>query len=409
MGILKMNAMPRIKTKQSFHQQVTTSTAPVVRAEGSAPPIAKPAAHLYFVNAPVDYLIIGLGSILTYVGMVTAFGSDAVPLAGTLAGMLVYVVNFPHFAATNYRLYHNKENIRQYPITAIVIPWIVLAAMIGSFFSPDRIAVAFLMIFLLWSPYHFSGQTLGITLIYARRAGFFVDKWERFTLSNVIYASFLYMTARGEAISAASDLILPPEYSIERYRLGLPMWVSQVILSWLVINALAFLALVIIWCRQNKRILPPIVLLPVITQIVWFIPGSYCKSFYMFVPMFHSLQYLLIAWSLQLKEKMDLQKITPSVNYVVRESARWGAINLGLGYVLFSAIPFVLHYVMKNAFDLDYQPIFVLGIVIAGVQVHHFFVDGVIWKLKKKTVASPLMVNLDDLIHARPAPALQGA
>lgn len=401
--------MPRIKNKQSFQQAVTISPSLNVRPEPVAvPSAAKPQQHLYFVNAPVDYLVIGLGSILTYVALVTFFNTEAVPLASAIAGWLVYVVNFPHFAATNYRLYHNKENIQQYPITALVIPWVIVAGMIGSFYSPQFIAVNFLMIFLYWSPYHFSGQTLGITLIYARRAGLFVGKWERFTLSNLIYSSFLFMTARGEAITAASDLILPPEYSIERYRLGLPMWVSNIILGWLVINALGFLFLIVKWCQEQRRMLPPIVLLPVVTQLIWFIPGSYCKSFYLFVPMFHSLQYLLIAWSLQLKEKMDMLKITPSVNYVVKESVRWGAINLVLGLLLFSWIPIALHAILKNVFDLDYPYIFVLGIMIAGVQIHHFFVDGVIWKLKKKTVASPLMVNIDDLIHAPPGPPALG-
>ncbi len=396
--------MPRVKNKQTFQQPVTFSPATAVRSEAVAKaPVVKPQTHLYFVNAPVDFLVIGLGSILTFLTLLAAFGTEAVPLAGTIAGWLVYVVNFPHFAATNYRLYHNKDNIRQYPITALVIPWVILAGMIGSFYSPNYIAVTFLMIFLYWSPYHFSGQTLGITLIYARRAGFFVGKWERFTLSNLIYSSFLFMTARGEAITAASDLILPPEYSIERYRLGLPMWISNVILGWMIINAIGFVFLIIKWCQEQRRTLPLIVLLPVVTQLVWFIPGSYCKSFYLFVPMFHSLQYLLIAWSLQLKEKMDMRKITPSVNYVVKESIRWGAINLVLGMMLFTWIPVALHFILKEVFDLDYPYLFVLGIMIAGVQIHHFFVDGVIWKLKKKTVSSPLMVNLDDLIHVHPS------
>ena len=41
------------------------------------------------------------------------------------------------------------------------------------------------------------------------------------------------------------------------------------------------------------------------------------------------------------------------------------------------------------------------GIVLAAIQIHHFFVDGVIWKLKSSSVSSPLMVNLDDLIHEK--------
>lgn len=402
--------MPRMKTKQSFTQTVATTTSVAMPSSASAAPkAAPPQQHLYFVNAYVDYLVVGLGSIFAFIALLFTYGTESALWAAQLALALQIVINHPHFAATNYRLYHNRENIMQYPITALVIPWIILAVVIGSFYSPKFIAPIFYKVFMYWSPYHFSGQTLGVTLIYARRAGFFVGKWERFTLSNVIYSSFLYMTARGDMITAATDIVLPAMSDVDQYRLGLPIWVSQVILVWMIVNAVGFTCLVIKWCQEQKRMLPPIVLLPLVTQLIWFIPGAFVKSFYLFVPMFHSLQYLLIAWSLQLKEKMDVEKITPSVGYVVKETARWGLINLILGGILFWAIPTGLYYIFRNDLGWNFSDVFVLAIIGAGVQVHHFFVDGVIWKLKKKTVSSPLMVNLDDLIHAPAQPRLQGA
>lgn len=409
--------MPRIKSKQNFQQAVTT---PMARNVSPAPTVGpstvKPQQHLYFVNAPIDFFIIGFGSIIAFVVFLLVYGTESVVWAGQLAFAMQIVINHPHFAATNYRLYHNKDNIMQYPITALVIPWLILAVVIGSFYSPDFIAVIFYKVFMFWSPYHFSGQTLGITLIYARRAGFFVGKWERFTLSNLIYGSFLFMTARGDMITAATDLFLNTQNmdnqqyrDVLQYRLGLPTWVPNVILVWMILNGTAFLALVGKWCMEQRRMLPPIVLLPVVTQIVWFIPGSFIRSFYLFVPMFHSLQYLFIAWSLQLKEKMDLEKITPSVGYVVKETARWGLINLVLGLILFWGIPSVVYTFILQAYDPRFSLAFVLAIVGAGVQVHHFFVDGVIWKLKKKTISSPLMVNLDDLMHPHAPMQLKGA
>lgn len=403
--------MPRVKNKPSFQQTVTTLPPKPAVAPVAVPSAAKPAQHLYFVNAPVDYLIIGLASIVTFAAFFLIYGdSKTVLWVAPLALTMQYIINHPHFAATNYRLYHNKENIMQYPFTALVIPWLILAAVIGSFYSPDYIAVIFYKVFMYWSPYHFSGQTLGISLIYARRAGFFVGKWERFTLSQTIYSTFLYMTANGDVITAATDLVLSTKsYDVDQIRLGLPGWVPYFILGWLIINAMGFTYLVVKWSIAQRRVLPPIVVLPLLTQFVWFIPGSYCPSFYLFVPMFHSLQYLLIAWSLQLKEKMDLLKITPSVGYVVRETARWGLINGFLGWLLFWGIPLGLYHLFSTEFGWSYTETFVLGIIGAGVQVHHFFVDGVIWKLKKKTIASPLMVNLDDMIHPAQLPPLKGA
>jgi hypothetical protein len=96
---------------------------------------------------------------------------------------------------------------------------------------------------------------------------------------------------------------------------------------------------------------------------------------------------------------MDLEQIPPSKGYVVRETARWGLINLAIGAALFYAIPIGLHRLLTDGWGLQYSELFVVGIITVAVQVHHFFVDGVIWKLKRKTVASPMMVNLDDLIH----------
>ena len=36
-----------------------------------------------------------------------------------------------------------------------------------------------------------------------------------------------------------------------------------------------------------------------------------------------------------------------------------------------------------------------VAVIIAGVQIHHFFVDGVIWKLRNPRVANPLTVGWD--------------
>jgi hypothetical protein len=399
---------PRPKTKQSFQQMVTvpvTSPAAVVAKSTStaAIPPAKPAQHLYFVNGFVDYAMIGMGSTLACLAafLISQAGNESTVLAWSIAlsSWLMWAVNHPHFMATSYRLYHSKENIRQYPITALIIPWVIVAGVVGSFISKDFVAPLFVKVFLIWSPYHFSGQTLGITLIYARRAGFFVGKWERFSLSNFIFGTFLVNTARGESAVDAASLPTQSYYDIEQMRLGLPGWVADAVFAWMAVNGIVFLFLVARWSRQQGRMVPLIVLLPAVTQFIWFIIGPKVVAFYYFVPFFHSLQYLLIAWSMQLKEKMDQRQIAPSVHYVMNESLRWGAITFVTGALLFFGVPAVLYSLLHEQYGLAYSYNFVYGIIVASIQIHHFFVDGVIWKLKRKTVSSPLMVNIDDLIH----------
>ena len=441
---------------------------PAQPAQPETPSPAKPKQALYFINAPVDMLWIGGLSIVTFLiihyyygnydprrdpGMRTA--TDPVVLWGQ---RLLWICNWPHFAATNYRLYHSRDNIKQYPLTALVIPWLVLAGVFGSVLYPTSIAPYFVLIFMLWSPYHFSGQTVGISLIYARRAGFTVGPLERLALSTFVFGTFLSTTIHSHVLGSSA----PPSYfDIPVNSLGLPPVMYLLSEAAMYLAAVVLALLIIRWCIQNKRILPLIVLVPAVAQYVWFVGSNGWPSFIEFVPFFHSMQYLLIAWSMQLKEKVDMEQAKPaaprstagwalwglatcgaavavllnipehaeyrgviqavvvaafvaygfastrlqsvgarpSKQYVLLETLRWWETNIFWGAALFWLFPMVLTRVW------GVKELLALGVTAAAVQIHHFFVDGVIWKLKRKTVSSPLMVNIDELIHPASATA----
>jgi hypothetical protein len=419
---------------------------------------------LYFINAPLDYLLVGGLSILAFCFICWKYGlhdpridpsvrtaTDPVVLLGQ---RLLWVCNWPHFAATSYRLYHSRDNIKQYPLTALVIPWLIMAGVFGSVIYPDTIAPIFILSFLLWSPYHFSGQTVGVSLIYARRAGFQVGKVERLALSTFVFGTYLFTTID----SHTGTQPMSPYFGIPVYSLGLPAWMTVVSETTMYFAGLILLFSVVRWCLMNNRVLPPIVLLPAAAQFVWFVASRQWPTFNEFVPFFHSMQYLLIAWSMQLKEKMDVEQqrphqprtgpgqvlwagatvamavlmffylpwpetlavayraliigavfavyagaslqldgrgVKPSKHYVLFETLRWWELNIFYGALLFFFFPLVLVKIWHVREALA------LGVTAAAVQIHHFFVDGVIWKLKRKTVASPLMVNIDELL--RPA------
>jgi hypothetical protein len=127
---------------------------------------------LYFVNWWTDRLIIGGLSIVTWAALLIFYHVvDTQPIVW-LALVLSLVVNYPHFSATVYRLYQSPDNIRQVPVTAWGLPLILFGAVGAAFWQPNAIAPYFRMLFPLWSPYHYSGQTIGLTMVYARRAGF---------------------------------------------------------------------------------------------------------------------------------------------------------------------------------------------------------------------------------------------
>jgi hypothetical protein len=341
------------------------------------------ARSLYFVNSPVDFFFIGGASIVTFLLLRGFHGGRRTPAVLTTAMLLTWVVNWPHFSATSFRLYRSRATIRQYPLTAVAVPILLAAGSAAALASPELLAPAFVHIFLLWSPYHFSGQSVGISLLYARRAGLDVGRFERFVLSAFVFGTFVMQTARAEV--AADDR--PTFYGVSYPTLGLPPWAADVATYGLWISAAAFLVVIAIWCVRARRLVPPIVLVPAASQFTWFVLGASWQSYVEFVPCFHALQYLLIAWSMQLKEKADALGLSASRGYVARETLRWGLANVAGGAILF--------WVLPRAVERTGVPIaFATAVMLAAVQIHHFFVDGVIWKLKNPKVANPLLSNL---------------
>ncbi len=341
--------------------------------------------RVYFVNAGVDVLFLGGASVVVY-GLVALLHSGERTEMVVAAGYwLAWLVNWPHFAATNYRLYRSWENVERYPLTALVIPVLLGGAVLTSFAQPELVAPSFVKLFLVWSPYHFSGQTVGITLLYARRAGVVVERLERFVLTTFVYGTFIVAAARAEVGRDVRTF-----YAVTYPTLGLPALPNVVVVSCIAVAAALFAIVYLRWCRRAGQLVPPIVLLPAVTQYVWFIPGGALASYAEFVPLFHSLQYLLIAWAMQLKERLDDGALAPSRRYVARETGRWGAVNVLIGIVLFWALPRLAAPEVGLALAT--------AVIIAAVQIHHFFVDGVIWKLRNPRVSSPLLVHFDDLV-----------
>jgi len=400
---------------------MSQSAYPATNAPAAQAPAASKPQSMYFVNFFVDFFFVGGASILLYLFLkstlvelidirdinradeaAAAVAASKKPIAFSvlqfisLANFLVLIGNWPHFSATNYRLYQSKENIMQYPFTAMAVPFLVFGAVLASFASKDNIAPIFIKFYLMWSSYHFCGQTVGITLIYARRAGVQVQRWERFALSGFLYATFIKGMALGDFVQDFNTIQVPG--------FGLPQWFKDATTVWLYISSGLLVLAVISWNVRARKMIPIIVVVPALAQLVWFVIANdsnstfQCAGFNYLVPFFHSIQYLLIAWGLQLKEKMDREHIDPSVRYVTLETLRWWAINIAGGVFLFWLLPRIFSY--PETRDIRESSFWIEGIVIAGVQVHHFFVDGVIWKLRRTTVSSPLMVNIDELIHA---------
>jgi hypothetical protein len=347
----------------------------------------------YFVNAPVDFFFIGGSSFLLFAALLLFNTNTRTQEIITFAVFLSWLINWPHFSMSTYRLYQSQSNIKQYPITSYVIPFVVIGGVALSFSFPDLVAPYFVKLVMLWSPYHFSGQTIGITFIYAMRSGIKLSGKERKIITSFVMGTYFLSTIRAETSREGYNF-----YGVHYPSMQIPQWIANIAEYAMWAAIIAFIAMIIYWSYRNRKMLPLIVVLPAATQYLWFVQSVYMPSFQEFVPMLHSLQYILIAWGIQLSEKMEVRHIEPSKKYVATETTRWFVINFIGGIALFYMLPNV-------GVALGYTSLFSIAIIYAAIQIHHFFVDGVIWKLKNKTVSHPLMMTFEELTEPRPAQA----
>jgi hypothetical protein len=342
-------------------------------------------SSLYFVNWWTDTLVIGGLSIVTWVALLAFHHSADTQPIFWFALVLSLVVNYPHFSATVYRLYQSPDNIRQFPVTAWGLPLILFGAVGASFWQPDVIAPYFLMLFLLWSPYHYSGQTIGLTMVYARRAGFSIGRRERMALSAFVFSAFVCGVIRFQQTGSSGGFTNFYGMSVPAF--PLPDWMDAATQAVMWTGALVFAGFAFIWCLEQKRLMPPIVLLPALAHFVWFVPGASLKSFWIVIPFFHSLQYLLIALVMQLRVRIDVVGGEHSWRRVGVEARRWGSRNILGGILLFIGLPAAVSW-------LSLPLMTTVGILAAAVNIHHFFVDGIIWKLRDAATSSALMMNI---------------
>jgi hypothetical protein len=259
----------------------------------------------------------------------------------SFAALAVWSINYPHFAATSMRLYRDRSAIQQFPITTVVFPLVMVALTVAALLSPTVLAPAVVKLYLIWSPYHFSGQTVGIALLMAKRAGFTIHQHERWTMWVFVVSTFVYPTTRAETGRGTSQF-----YDVQMLGLGLPSIVPQI-------------ARTTMWATG--------------IALVGYAPAGFTYL----VPMFHSLQYLVIAIITHLHDRVDhadRHPVTTGRWWLFGHAALWYAVACVGGVMLFWAFP-------KLGELTGASPGVATAVVFATVQLHHFVIDGVIWKL----------------------------
>ncbi|MFZ0293399.1 MAG: tetratricopeptide repeat protein [Candidatus Sulfotelmatobacter sp.] len=348
-------------------------------------PSDKPGEHLvaqstWIYNPWLD-LIVGCGAwsapllLISYLSVASSVRAWSI-----IFYILAFFFNYPHYMATIYRAYHRPEDFQKYRIFTVHITALIALTLILSH-SWARVLPWIFTIYLTWSPWHYSGQNYGLFMMFARRAGAKPSDATRRALYGAFIVSYLILFLGFHTGPSSDPLFIS---------IGIPAAVSR----WeQLLLALAFLALAAFGLLRLSRDTGWRKLLPSLTlfssQFLWFllpagislmkgweVPQSRYSTGVLAV--MHSAQYLWITSYYARREAAGENR---------RNWHAWAyfGVLLAGGIALFVPGP----WLASRLFHHDFTTSFL--IFTALINIHHFILDGAIWKLRDGRIASLLL------------------
>jgi tetratricopeptide (TPR) repeat protein len=298
--------------------------------------------------------------------------------------VLLFFCNYPHYMATNYRVYRQRSQIERYKIFSIYITGLILLTAVIGHLAADSWIKALYTIYFTWSPFHYTGQNYGIALMYLRRGGTEPSPRERWLLYVGLMSCFAMYLA---FINLDSGSVMFPFYSIGiPAEIVRPAWIALLVVA--LGSSAAFVAGVA--RRAPARKLLPVFLL-VASQFAWFVMTTG-------IPLFSNrlgLEWLAIGALVPAVAFLHCaQYLGVTAYYAKRDCASEGrafSIWRYLGVLIVGgALLWVgTARVLSHVFALDYGISFL--ILLSLINIHHFILDGAIWKLRDGRIARLLL------------------
>ena len=359
--------------------------------------LAGAAARNPWLFGPIPDLALGCGGaylVLFFALCAAADWMEALLPIGLLA-LPILVTSIPHYGATLLRVYERGEDRNAYRFfawwtTLPIVVWFVAGV------YDESIGSALVTLYLTWSPWHYGSQNYGLALLFLARRGVRVDPSAKRWLQASFVLSFalVFVAAHTEGASATYAPGSLAGASYRFLRLGFPAQIA----AWLALGLL-FAYAVALWVAVAKlrraagwRDLAPALCL-VALQALWFslpvlsratgwldhlAPFDPTRFEYAFlwIAIGHALQYLWVTTYYAGQTGAAPRRGRYLGKCLLAGAAAWGVPTLLFGPDLLGV----------RAFDAGSALL-----AAAAVSVHHFVLDGAIWKLRDGRVARILL------------------
>ena len=363
---------------------MAATVAPPQQAKAGAPPSALSPSIL---SPVVDFLCVGGLSLIVLVPLLVSGQAELgfVTIAGLV--WIQTLINTAHFMASYRIVYRDRAMIMKHKWAAIGVPAIMLGFIALALATESTVLVV--LFFAVSSGYlawHYTGQAWGMMASYGRLGGLSFDKSERLLIRTSLRIMLAWHVTWFLHYAIKNPAVLEPVNALYAVVSG----------ATIIAFALGLVGLAKAWRRTGK--LPPVrALVPWLAIFAWYAAVARWGIAGLFlVQLAHAIQYL------EFPARVELNRT--SANKAARLGTHmllYAAALLALSFAITVIVPGPAMSVVTDALGIA-QGSAAPVLILYFINIHHYFTDGVIWKISNPEVRRDLFA------HVMPAEAASG-
>ena len=340
-------------------------------------PASVPAPSI--LSPVVDFLCVGGLSLIVLIPLLV---SGQAELGFVTIAALVWIqtlINTAHFMASYRIVYRDREMIMKHKWAAIGVPLIMVAFIALALATESTVLVV--LFFAVSSGYlawHYTGQAWGMMASYGRLGGLSFDQSERLLIRSSLRIMLAWHVTWFLHYAIKNPAVLEPVDAIYRV----------VSAATIVAFALGLVGLVKAWRRTGK--IPPVrALVPWFAIFAWYAAIARWGIVGLFlVQLAHAIQYL------EFPARVELNRAAASkAARVGTHMLLYTAALLALAFAVTVVVPGPAMSVVTDALGIakgSAAPVLILYFI----NIHHYFTDGVIWKISNPEVRRDLFAHV---------------
>jgi hypothetical protein len=341
------------------------------------------------LNPVIDFLCVGGLSLIVFVPLLLSGRSDLVLVGAGAQAWLAATINMPHFMASYRLIYRSRDMILRHKWAAIYVPAILLAYSAFALWEAQSSPVLVIVLVSVSSAYlawHYTGQVWGMMASYAYLGGARFENSERLLIRTGLRILLAWQVTWFLYTQLRDPSTVRPLYLL----------ISAGTVVAFLLGAIGILKMRI----RTGRFPPARALVAWLALFSWYAVLARDPKALFWIQIAHALQYL--AFPIRVEMNRTATRPAGSPRRVAWHMILYGLGLLTVSIIVARVVPASAMSVVGNVFGEApgrAAPILILMII----NIHHYFTDGVIWKISNPEVRRELFAHVAPQKAFRPS------